>query len=104
MLRQLAAGIRPVLQRHPLIEQSPYATQTQLYLHNTAVGQGLEEFFEAPLAEGDKPRTGDADSWAAAPCSQCFHPRHTAREQSFTMVQAMTCNALRLSRQGLEGS
>ncbi len=59
MLRQIAASFRPLLQQGQQIQlQSAVVQQTHHYFNSTACAQGLEEFFETPLQEGDKPRTG----------------------------------------------
>lgn len=59
MLRQVYARLRPLLQQQQQLQtQKAVAVQTHHCLHSTALAQGLEEFFEAPLQEGDKPRTG----------------------------------------------
>lgn len=65
MLRQVAASLRPLIRQQP--SYLPIL-QTSLGFHSSAVGQGLEEFFEVPLAEGDKPRTGK--DWKAAELRQ----------------------------------
>lgn len=67
MLRQLAATLRPLLQQHyhcQLQLHSAVAIQTNQCFHSSACAHGLEEFFETPLQEGDKPRTGK--EWKAA--------------------------------------
>lgn len=59
MLRQLLATARPLLQRQNIFQpHSTLAVQTSQSFHSSACAQGLEEFFETPLQEGDKPRTG----------------------------------------------
>ena len=61
MLRQLATTFRPLLQQHhhcQLQLHSAVASQSSQCFHGSACAQGLEEFFETPLQEGDKPRTG----------------------------------------------
>lgn len=67
MLRQLAATFRPLLQQHhhnQLQLHSAIATRTSQCFHSSTSVQGLEEFLETPLQEGDKPRTGK--DWKAA--------------------------------------
>ncbi|KAL3153356.1 hypothetical protein ABBQ38_011697 [Trebouxia sp. C0009 RCD-2024] len=68
MLRQLAAFCRPLAQQHSLhlVSQSStaVAVQSKRSFQCTSGAHGLEEFFEAPLAEAEKPRTGK--DWKAA--------------------------------------
>lgn len=63
MLRQLAAFCRPLAQQHSLhlVSQSStaVAVQSKRSFQCTSGAHGLEEFFEAPLAEAEKPRTGN---------------------------------------------
>ncbi len=69
MLRQLAATFRPLLQQHHHFQlqlHSAVAIQTNQCFHSSACAHGLEEFFETPLQEGDKPRTG-----ASCTCRGC---------------------------------
>ena len=61
MLRQLAALCRPLAQQHSLqlSQQSVLAVHSRHSFYGTPGAHGLEEFFEAPLSEEEKPRTGD---------------------------------------------
>lgn len=66
MLRQLAASFRPLLIRNQLAGQVQSSIAVQ-HIHSTPSAAGLEEFFELPLQEGDKARTGNGfkPSWHA---------------------------------------
>lgn len=62
MLRQLAISCRHLLHQQQFLQSVPpgiVLTQSKHSFRNTASAFGLEEFFEAPLAEDEKPRTGE---------------------------------------------
>ena len=93
MLRLLAASCRPLLAGNHLARQAQSSATTQLF-HSTTSRQGLEEFFETPLQEGDKPRTG---LWAACATLTCSNTPLCC-EHNATCMCACHYNKIRMAQ------
>ena len=87
MLRQLAVICRPLTQQASLhlFPHSLTAVYSSHSFHSTPSAHGLEEFFEAPLTEDEKPRTGE--------------PSYNAQRTSPFLLEQDCCKR----RQRLEG-
>ena len=92
MLRQLAALCRPLALQHslPFPPQSALAVQSRHSFYSTPGAHGLEEFFEAPLSEAEKPRVGDP----------AYHIHHTSPVSCLALPDNCCCKC----RQRMEGS
>ena len=63
MLRQLVVSCRHFLHQQHFLQSAPpglVLTQSKHSFGSSARAFGLEEFFEVPLAEEEKPRTGES--------------------------------------------
>lgn len=58
------------------------AVQSKHSFHSTSGAYGLEEFFEAPLAEDEKPRTGMCGSHHNSPTAPALHSKDSSASQS----------------------